>query len=306
MKGNRGGPTSIFDFVAKHWRGEFSLAESTWGVGFLVSLMVNALTGLRDWASLYLSVQGFVLLFFLNLAISYLLWIWLARGIWFSASRLLQEGKGKFGARLARVSLLLACLGTAGQLGAILTDGPFLWQVALGWQPGPPPVVTVSEDGKTLFFRGGFQDGSTTLVADTLLEHPEVTEVVLDSEGGWVGEALGVGSVIQALWLDTHVEAECSSACIFAYLSGDERTAAPTARLGFNYPRLPSIYDAKAELHDAYIAHGLSPEMAAAVMEVHHTDLWTPPLHELMKAGVITAWKAPAGRPTSRESLSSD
>lgn len=295
MNGNHVVSTGLLDFLGKHWRGEYSLARSTWGHGLLVTFFVKALNEFGDWAPQHLSMRGYVLLTLAIMATNLVIWGWLVRGIWCSASRKLREGEGKFGANLARVSVLLGCLGVAGQLIPTVFEGPYLWQLMLGWQPSIPPAVTVSADGKTLFFRGGFQEGSYALVADTLSDHPNVTEVVLHSEGGWIGEVFAVGELIRMMELDTHVEDECSSSCTFAYLSGKERTAAKSARLGFNQPRIPfADYETEFEFRELYVDHGLPPQMAGAAASVRHFNLWTPPLDELMAAGVITAWKTSA------------
>ena len=98
--------------------------------------------------------------------------------------------------------------------------------------------------------------------------------------------------------LDTHVEAECLSACVLAFLGGGRRTLAPDAGLGFHqyavdYSKLKQaipFYDPKREqAHDIALMRGIgvSEDFLERMFQQPHEGIWMPPHDVLAGAGII-------------------
>jgi len=69
---------------------------------------------------------------------------------------------------------------------------------------------------------------------DLLRQNPKVKTLVLNSSGGSLWAADEMGRVVLDYGLDTHVDGECSSACVTVFLSGTSRTMARGSKIGFH------------------------------------------------------------------------
>jgi hypothetical protein len=67
-----------------------------------------------------------------------------------------------------------------------------------------------------------------------LRDHPEVTTLELNSDGGVPPAALEMAVAVTDFGLNTVVTERCESACTLVFLAGENRTLARGARLGFH------------------------------------------------------------------------
>ena len=65
---------------------------------------------------------------------------------------------------------------------------------------------------------------------------PDPATVILNSPGGWIGEAMAIGGLVRSRNYETRVEngAVCNSACTLIWLAGTSRHLDSRARLGFH------------------------------------------------------------------------
>lgn len=94
----------------------------------------------------------------------------------------------------------------------------------------------------------GDADRLVRMLLEPLADRPMlVSELVLESAGGNLGESLRLASLVRGLHLDTRLRAggKCSSACFFIFLAGDNRLAAERkageqspGRIGLHRPYL--------------------------------------------------------------------
>ena len=133
-----------------------------------------------------------------------------------------------------------------------------------------------------------------------LEQNPGGRTLILDSPGGSIYEGRGLLRIVSDKGLDTHVEAECLSACVLAFLGGGQRTLAADAGLGFHqyavdYSRLKQtipFYDPKREqAHDIALMRGIgiSEEFLERMFDQPHGDIWMPRHDVLVDAGIIRA-----------------
>ncbi|MGB5707705.1 MAG: hypothetical protein WBM41_12830 [Arenicellales bacterium] len=165
-------------------------------------------------------------------------------------------------------------------------------------EPGPEyqfrfdPVAGIYE------IRGEIDFGITRDFRQFLLANPGGTRLVLESPGGSIYEGRGLLKIVSANHLDTHVEAECSSACVLAFLGGDRRTLGVGARLGFHQyildmanlnQALPFYDPVREQQYDIDLMRkiGISEDFLRQAFSIPHKDIWYPDKVDLKAAGVI-------------------
>ena len=179
-------------------------------------------------------------------------------------------------------------------------------------------IFTRSEQGKvwtapTLKYRFGFDRDTGRYTIDGeidfgisrdfrafLAENPGGKTLVLDSPGGSVYEGRGLLRIVSGRGLDTHVEKECLSACVLAFLGGKRRTLAADAGLGFhqyavdysNLKQAIPFYDPEREqAHDIALMReiGISEAFLERAFHRPHDGIWMPPHDVLAEAGILRA-----------------
>jgi hypothetical protein len=287
------------NFFARHWRGDYSLVRSYWLHTALLQFCVVALSAgvthaLAHNAPARAASSALLVIY----AFGLVLWIWAIVGTWRAAQREQTEktrhGLANIWPAAAKLMILLGAVGTGSR---IVNDLPRLAEhlhTALGQQAASPFVVRAQRDGRAVLFTGGMNDGAADALEDTLRKTPDATTVVLRSEGGWLREGALVAEVIRRHHLRTYVERRCASACTIAFLAGDDRAAAPGARIGFHRPRAvgadhdqtPGATD--SELWRAYATAGLPDAFVRRVQATPFDEMWFPTDQELQDNGIVT------------------
>ena len=291
------------NFVARNWRGEFSLATTYWLFGFLGNLFAGA-------------VAAAVMMVFES-GISYqpgaifgamlLLWmvivtvaIWQTVGVWRSANHHIKArvflGKKSPWAALAKLAVLFGVLRLAG---TFVTSGwPQLLETSrmsfLGDPDIPAYSIRVMRNGTEAEITGGFKYGLTDDFVKTLNASRQIKVVHLDSRGGRIGEAAKLNKVIRSGHLDTYVSANCMSACTVAFAGGARRMIRKGAVLGFHAPSFPGmskdeLAEASILQRDIFAAAGFDKKFVDQALATPSNDLWRPASSVLLQARAITA-----------------
>jgi len=151
-------PSQSSNFIAKHWRGEYSLGVSYWLFGFLLTLLIIGLSLAIDPISdaIRLGPQGHGVLivgYYLGiLAVS----VWQFVGVFRSASAHVSRGGKAFWAILAKA---LVCLGAIQMAISVITDGvPILREgvdMIRGTDNVPPYALRLMRNDTELEVAGG-------------------------------------------------------------------------------------------------------------------------------------------------------
>ena len=170
------------------------------------------------------------------------------------------------------------------------------------FQPEPvveagPVFLPLRADGRTAELSGDIDYQRRDALHRTLAEQPQVTRIVLQSNGGLVYAARNIAQIIEAQRLDTHVEGVCSSACTLVFAAGRNRTMGSNAKLGFHaYGKVSKFHllsvDAEEEQDKdaAFLRRrGISEAFLAKIYAGSIDTLWQPDRQELIEAGVLTA-----------------
>jgi hypothetical protein len=150
-----------------------------------------------------------------------------------------------------------------------------------------------------------------------LKENRNITILQLDSAGGEIEAAMHLADVIIDYELDTHIDGECSSACVLMFLGGGKRSLARGSWIGFHKSTWASNYikDYYAEYKESegwadeyefaewlyedtqkvilrdleyLIERGVEPGFAIKTLRADSDDMWYPRRKEMVAAGIIT------------------
>ena len=146
---------------------------------------------------------------------------------------------------------------------------------------------------------GEIGNGASSRLA-TLLNNRESTDspirhLVLNSDGGNIFEARGIAKLVREHQLDTHVVADCLSACTLIFVSGNRRSASANARFGFHAYHLDASYpdvwiniqEQQAQDKELFLSRGVSSAFVEKINASDPSTLWTPTLTVLMEVGFL-------------------
>ncbi len=282
-------------FFRKHYNGDYSLGRSYWLNTFLISLFapifgLMLLPWLGENFPARYGSSGF--LFITSFGI--LAWFWAVAGTWASANKHVMRGGASGWAAAAKFMIVMGVFKTFGDVGNLMPALREHTRVALGAQLGPNTTLEVRADGRSILLSGGINDGTAEQLEKALQMTPAVTTIVLSSTGGWIREGQMLADVIRKRQLKTYVEGYCASACTIALLAGNERAAAPGAKIGFHASRsVGSLADTAtpeetAQLLAVYRSAGIPEAFVLQVAATPHAQMWHPTHEEMLSAGVLT------------------
>lgn len=240
------------NFVARNWRGEYSLVTSYWGFGFLGNILAGLVPVIA--AAVFQSKGGYDPRAIFATMVT--IWVgvlgivtWQLVGVWRSANRHIAvrviSGKTSPWAGLAKVAVFLGFLRLVGTF--VSAGLPQLTEttrmVFLDDPDIPAYSIRVMRNGTETEITGGFKYGLTDDFVKILNASRQIKVVHLDSVGGRIGEAIKLNSLIRERKLDTYVSANCLSACTVAFAGGRKRVLLEGAKLGFHAPAFPGMSD---------------------------------------------------------------
>lgn len=296
-------PSRFNNFIARNWRGEFSLGITYWLFGFLGNIFAGIFAVII--VAAFQSDSGYrpTSIFATILAV----WIvvvaiavWQSVGIWRSANRHIRArallGRKSWWARLAKVAVFIGALRLAATF--LSSGGPQLVEAGrmsfLG-DPGIPAYsMRVMRDGTESEIAGGFKYGLTDEFRKLLVASPQIKVVHLDSLGGRIGEAVKLNKVIRERGLDTYVSSKCVSACTVAFAGGAHRILKKGAIIGFHAPAFPGL--SKSDLAEAlkvqkdiFATAGFDKEFTDKALSTPNSGLLKPASDALLRARVVTS-----------------
>lgn len=190
------------------------------------------------------------------------------------------------------LAVALAGLAMVG-IGMAMTDSTRV----LRTMPPPDYSLGLSKDGTSFRFSGLVDFGLTRDLRALSVAHPLVKRLILDSHGGYIAEARGAVTVLQAQKIATHVEGHCASACALIFAGGAARSLAPDARIGLHgYALRPGnmyfgMIDPRREMARdmaIYRAQDIAEPFVRKMSILPQAPMWYPDHAELRAAGFVT------------------
>lgn len=191
------------------------------------------------------------------------------------------------------LALALSGLAMVG-LGMAMTDSSRV----LRTPPPPDYELHLARDGTSFRFSGLVDFGLTRDLRRLARKHPMVKRLVLDSGGGYIAEARGAVTVLQAQGIATHVEGHCASACALIFAGGAARSLSAKARIGLHgYALRPGnmyfgMIDPRNEMARdmaIYRAQEIAEPFVRKLSRLPQTPMWYPDHAELRAVGFVTA-----------------
>jgi hypothetical protein len=295
-------PSRYNNFIARHWRGEYSLGASYWWFGFLGNIAIDLIA--MAMAAVFQVERGYdpkAILYTIASVwfASGLVALWKTVGVWRSANHHIARrkltGKRSPWAGLAKIAVALGLLEFAVTFAS--SGFPQLIETSrmafLGDPDIPAYSIRVMRNGTEAEIAGGFKYGLTDDFSKILKASRQIKVVHLDSFGGRVGEAIRLHDLLRMQGVDTYVADGCYSACTIAFAAGRNRFISKDARLGFHAPAFPGM--SKEELDAAaidqkriFIKSGFNKNFVDKALSTPSSDIWTPSAELMAKADVIT------------------
>ena len=291
---------SRWNFIARHWRGEFPLGWSFWGFAFLFTvafyfvsyLIIDALPPPTHPVTVFFWIVG-------AWSLGMILVTWQLVGVFRSARRRRRErwsaGRGAFWAITA---MIWVGLTATVNLSDLALEGTWQFRISyeiafLGDPDIPDYEITIDEERGIITVSGGIKFGIAEAIEQAIAVTPDASVLVLDSPGGRMGAAELATDVVLRAGLRTHVEGSCASACTLVFAAGTERTIGPLASLGYHSATAGYRYEVEDPLANSHMRAvmldiGFDPSFVERVLEVPWWEIWEPTSNELMRAGVIT------------------
>ncbi|MEZ5457792.1 MAG: GYF domain-containing protein [Steroidobacteraceae bacterium] len=283
------------DLLLRHWRGELPLPVSYWVMSLAATFVVFTLGGIVGAFDIVDAPQPVAIAILLFLAVAAAIVVWQLVGVWRSAENYRARGGPKIWAQLAMGLTALSALQFVVNI--VLVQAPValeMLRIIDGDKEFADYDVVVREGGGVLSIEGPIGFGLTARVDDALASFGNVRVVRLNSGGGRLAEAYRLGERIRDRGLSTHVEQECSSACVIAFASGAERLLGPDARIGLHEVSFPGMAPRWSESERRkYIqflkGQGANAGFVNAAMRRGGSGMWYPTHQELIDAGIASA-----------------
>lgn len=296
-------PNRRNNFIARYWRGEYSLGVSYWAFGFIgnvaLSLFVVGIVLIFQAGRGYdpRAIFGSLICIWLVIAVFV---VWQVTGVWRSANRLIARRKAaEKRARWATVAKIVVVLGVIVTIKTFFTSGwPQLIETSrmafLNDPDIPAYSIRVMRNGTEAEITGGFKYGLTDDFSKVLKASRQIKVVHLNSLGGRVGEAIGLNAVLRTQGVDTYVSSGCYSACTVAFAAGRNRLIRKGAALGFHAPAFPGmtpseLQNAALDQKQIFIKAGFNKSFVDKALSTPSSDLWKPSADVMAAADVITS-----------------
>jgi hypothetical protein len=282
--------------IARHWRGELSLARSYWinhlvlGIGVGVALV--ALGSAINHRAVEQPIRWLISLT-LTWSVTILFSIWAAIGVWRAATAYRRAGKRFWGAA-AKTTMVLGVLHLVySLLFVVIPQASDFCEILTGDARLGPHQFKVLNNGTMLDFSGGISFGTAKEFETVLKAMDNVRTVRLNSNGGRIAEAQKISDLIGARGLSTFVTQQCVSACTIVFLGGKQRYLLSTAKLGFHQPyfRGMTVMDQRIAIarEKERLQHfGLSRAFAERANAASPSGMWLPEQGELLRENVVT------------------
>ncbi len=203
------------------------------------------------------------------------------------------EGTRRIPLHLLRIALASAVFGLIFLASVILSNSSDLVRIAFGHDPHGSFLLRVLPE-RQLEVRGMLGAGIARQVADTLVLHPEIRILHLNSPGGWVAEGEALATIIREHGLSTYTATGCYSACTIAFAAGKHRTINREARLG--------LHSSSGEGMDPWYVNrintgwrdqlrklGATERFVSRAMETPPASLWFPLNTDAIENGMLDA-----------------
>lgn len=283
------------NWLADHWRGNLSLGVSYWINGTLLAGVVGGLlptlleTAMLGRESIQLGAALTLVALLLGLAI----WLWAAVGIWRSADKHPLRGGSGAWATVAKVMVVLGGLSVLARGQESAASYRETLNLAVGYDSFGAPAKSIVNGG-SIEIDGPLSLGAAARFESVLENSSGIRTVSINSNGGRIGEAKQIASLIERSGLDTVARGNCLSACTIVLMAGKHRSITPRASVGFHQGSFPGMTSSETSfMNDQMLAalrrKRVDEGFIARSTEANPSEMWTPTEDEMFDAGVLNS-----------------
>jgi hypothetical protein len=283
-------------YLLRHWRGELSLPMAYWVNQVLLSVLVLMLLAWLPETDLIQNSTPFLRgLWSLGVVLFVaILGLWQIVGVIRSAQAHPSRGGSRGWAVAAQVVSVLGILRLAGTLAQ---EAPIVVQAAQLIFHGDimqASTLRVLNHGTEVEVAGGLAFGTAQKLETLLDATPTIQLVQLNNIGGWVSEGAALEKVIEMHHLSTYTRGACVSACLLAFMGGQERYLARQGKLGFHEASVSGVggdvaSEGNNQFRQVFASKGLPTPFINRALATPPSSMWYPTQQELLDAHVITA-----------------
>jgi hypothetical protein len=286
----------LFNYIKQHWQGNLSLAHAFW-VNLVILFVALGLLErfifppyIENETAVTIAVLLYVVV------VKLIIYPWQVVGVLRVCDLRIKSNSGRSWASITQVALVISLAATLlSTIGTYQSLSVFKQNLILAETVLPEPLYSLDliEQGRIIHLRGPFEIGITNKVEDLIALHPEITGIILDSEGGQIYEGRGLARLISENSLETFSLGNCLSSCTTAFVAGTTRTLGTKARLGFHqyktYNIIPSIDVENEQAKDIaiFVNQGVSAAFIEKIFIQPPESMWWPEIDELVDAGVV-------------------
>ncbi len=290
-----------WNFISRHWRGEYSLGRSIFINSVLLNIplfmgAINLLTfvGADGSPNLRLMALTAITAFVVGVL------IWQIVGIWRSIRGAKERGAWLI-TRIAAGLFLLVPVALIVLEGLGYQSGyESLRAIETGLDNGGRAAYSLQVDQNVLVFNGPV---TWPLIEDfrgQLEQNPQINTILLRSPGGDTTASRRINDILRAKGVTTVVTDVCASACTVIFAAGRERVAGPNAQIGFHAAAIIAMDEMMTRIMNAFtLQHdelnaqyyrqaGFAEDFILRAITTPSVDLWVPTIEQLVQAGVVT------------------
>lgn len=288
------------NFIARHWRGGYSLGRSIFVNTLLLSLVVATIVAnLTELVAADSSPRARLLFVTITFLLGLAILIWQVVGDWRSLRGAKARGAWRISRWSAAVFTALLALGVPFTVMEYVATWSSLRDIETGRTEGGEAAYTLTRDGNILTFDGIVVWPLVKDFEQALEQNPDINVVVLNSPGGDTTAGRRINDLVRARPMATAVLNGCASACTLIYAGGQRRAIAPNGQLGFHASAvilmdamMTRIMNSLTFRHDSlnadyYRQAGFDEAFIERAVTTPSTDLWVPTQDVLLQAGVV-------------------
>lgn len=283
------------NYVARHWRGDMSLAQSYWVnhiyLNFAILIVIGTLIDIIT-VSAYKGLIGpFVAInIFLLFIVGFATWQFV--GTFRSANKHRARGGKRVWAIAVQVAIILGAFGEVFVLSKNVVPAYHkMASVIFIDEPRKSLTITADATRNALVLRGDIKLGAYAQFKAALDAAPTAKSLALTSNGGWLNEGERIAKLVRARGLATVAVGPCLSACALIFAAGEQRWIGAQGRVGFHAPRNPvtgtTTEEDVREERQLLVLFGLPGGMADKAVSTPTSSMWLPTVSELRSAQVI-------------------
>ena len=287
-------PARRSGYIAAHWRGELSLAQSYWVNCLLISVAMRiiniALAGAVRSTHISLTTALVMMVVFVVLSVAITVWqiVGTLRSAAFSGSRW---------AILVNILMVLSALVLLSTLIANVRTIEATARGAAEQRRFGQYTIGIDAGGTAVTTEGTIGVGYAQAVIDAFEQHPQIHLLHLNSRGGDVDNGMELHDYLAAHpTITAQVDSLCASACTLAFIGANQRLVAPGAVMGFHqmHSLVATTYsrgyvETKQEAFKTFMAQrGASADFIRLAFAKQGDDVYIPDIDELFANHIIT------------------